>query len=271
MLQHTLIAAVRAAVAADPDLDAALMYGSFAKGEADTHSDVEFWLFHTPAAHAATDPRRWIAALGHPVARVLRNEFGAHVAVFDALVRGEFHFATTDQYPEITAWPERGAPVDAMLLLDRSGRLRPALEALPARLTLPGPADAIAEHCDPLLNWLILALHVLRRGELLRALDALEHARRHLLWAVRTAEEATSHWLTPSRAAENDLPSATVAALHAATAPAEPTRIAAALRATLTEGRRTWHTLTARDPHAPACPDDLLDEIDTALCALATH
>ncbi len=269
MLQHDLIAAVRAAVAADPGVDAALMYGSFAKGEADAHSDVEFWLFLTPDAHARTDPRAWITALGHPVGYILHNEFGAHVAFFDALVRGEFHFATTDQYDELATWPERGAPVPDMIVLDRSGRLRPALAALPDRMPLPPIGPFVTAYCDPWLNWLVLATHVLRRGELLRSLDALGHVQRQLLWIVRRAEDATAHWLTPSRAAERDLAPTVLAALHAATAPAEPARIAAALRAALAEGRRCWRTLAARHPEQAAPPpEDLLGQLDALLATL---
>jgi lincosamide nucleotidyltransferase len=268
MIQHTLIAAVRAACAADPGLDAALMYGSFVKGEADAHSDVEFWLFFTPDARAATEPRAWIERLGHPVSHVLLNEFGSHVAFFPGLVRGEFHFATTAQIPEVSCWPERAAPADAMIVLDRSGRLRPALEALPAHAPVPGIARFVDEYCDPWANWLVLCTHLLRRGELLRTLDALSHAQRNLLWMARRAEDATGHWLTPSRAAETELSAPTLAALYAATAPADPERIAAALRAAFAEGRRHWRTLAARDPDATAAPEALFAELDAQLALL---
>jgi predicted nucleotidyltransferase len=42
--QEPLIARVVELCAADPGLDAALMYGSFAQGSADEWSDIEFWL-----------------------------------------------------------------------------------------------------------------------------------------------------------------------------------------------------------------------------------
>ena len=42
LVQERLIARVREVCAADDRLDAALMYGSFAAGEADAYSDVEF-------------------------------------------------------------------------------------------------------------------------------------------------------------------------------------------------------------------------------------
>jgi lincosamide nucleotidyltransferase len=163
MLQHELIERVRALCAAEPGLDAALMYGSFAKDEADEYSDIEFWLFFTKAARARLDPAAWCARVA-PVSYVLLNEFGAHVAFFPHLVRGEFHFATVAHIPAVSLWPERGAPVERMLLLDRSGRLEPVLRALPERAPLPDPTAIQAGYCDPLPNWLVLAWHLVERG-----------------------------------------------------------------------------------------------------------
>jgi lincosamide nucleotidyltransferase len=283
--QHELIEAVRALCARDEGLDAALMYGSFAKDEADEHSDVEFWLFHTRAARAALDPDAWCASVA-PATAVLRNEFGAHVAVFRDLVRGEFHFATTDELPQVADWPERGAPVERMLLLDRTGRLAPLLAALPER-DYPGPdaridgdgADADADTdttapstasaerasgcCEPFANWLILAHHLLARGELLRTWDALGHAVRHLTWMARLAEDSTAHWLTPSRAAESELSARSLAGLTASTAEATAPALRTALRNALAEGRRHWTTLAA--VHGSEPPHALLDEIAAAL------
>ena len=45
--QQDLITRVRELCAADPRLDAALMYGSIAQGVGDEYSDIEFWLFFT--------------------------------------------------------------------------------------------------------------------------------------------------------------------------------------------------------------------------------
>lgn len=263
LYQHALIDRVRARCAADEGLDAALMYGSFAKGEADEHSDVEFWLFHTPEARAALDPAAWCTALDRGVTAVLRNEFGAHVAYFPGLVRGEFHFATTDDLPGLADWPERGAPVEKMAVLDRRGVLARTLAALPARHSPPHTAEQVAAACEPLANWLVLTRNLLERGETLRAWDALAHTQRHLTWIARLAEDATGHWLTPSRAAERELAPETVAALAAATAPAEPDALRAALRGALAEGRRHWRTLAAR--HGLAVPEDLLAELAAAL------
>jgi lincosamide nucleotidyltransferase len=263
MYQLELIDRVRDQCTRDPGLDAALMYGSFVKDEADAHSDIEFWLFHTPAARAALDPAAWCARIA-PTLAVLRNEFGAHVAVFPGLIRGEFHFATTDDLPQVATWPEGAAHAERMLILDRSARLAPLLAALPRHAATPNAPDALARACEPLANWLVLARNLVERGELLRAWDALGHAVRHLTWMARLAEDATGHWLTPSRAAEHELTPATAAALTAATAPAHPEQLRRALHAATAEGRRHWHTLAARYPTITV-PDTLLDELTAAL------
>jgi lincosamide nucleotidyltransferase len=248
VIQHELIARVREMCHADEDVRAALMYGSFAAGEGDAHSDVEFWLFLSPRARARLDPAAWCAKVA-PVSLVVRNEFGTHVAFFPGPVRGEFHFAVTADIASVGQWPHRGAPVARMLIVDRDGELAPVLAALPAHPPLPGGPDEIAELCGRFANWLVLALHVTARGEHLRAQDALAHAARHLLWMARLAEDSTAHWLTPSRAAEAELPEHTVRAVAEGGA-------AALWR----EGRARWLALAERTgrPH----PAALFAELD---------
>jgi lincosamide nucleotidyltransferase len=250
-VQHELIARVRDLCRADDGIRAALMYGSFAAGEGDEHSDVEFWLFLDPAARAALDPAAWCARVA-PVNLVLRNEFGTHVALFPGPVRGEFHFATTADIASVGQWPARGAAVDAMVVVDRDGALTPVLAALPDRPALPATPEEVADLCGRFANWLVLAAHVAARGERLRAQDALWHAARHLLWMARLAEHSTAHWLTPSRAAEAELPERTLAAVAEST-PA----------ALWHDGRDRWLTLLNRTgrPH----PAALFAELDALL------
>jgi lincosamide nucleotidyltransferase len=262
LIQERLIARVREACDADERLDAALMYGSFAGGMADAHSDVEFWLFFLPQWHAQVDPRAWCGRVA-PVTHLVRNEFGTDVVFFPGLVRGEFHFATTDDIPAMRAWPARGAATDRMMVLDRSGRLRPVLEALPERVAVPGTGEEIGTLCGRFANWLVLAHQVASRGEAFRAWDALGHVHRHLLWMARLAEGSTGHWLTPSRRAEVELPADVVAELRRATASGKPDEIRGALRAAWRQGRRYWAELAER--HGFGVPGDLFAEIDGAL------
>jgi lincosamide nucleotidyltransferase len=174
------------------------------------------------------------------------NEFGTHVVFFPGLIRGEFHFAPAADIASVATWPARSAPAERMIVVDRDGALRAALDTLPAEPALP---DAVAL-CGRFANWLVLAHRVAQRGELLRAVDTLAHVQRNLLWMVRLAEDRTRHWLTPSRAAETDLPPDVVAALHRATASADSASIAAALTAAWTCGRAYWQRLVDDVPAA---------------------
>src|SRR3954471_13061730 len=100
--QERLIARVRQLCRADERLVAALTYGSFVHGEADEHSDIEFWLFFDADAAATLDERAWLARVG-PVRYTVVNEFGCRVVFFPGLVRGEFHFATAGDIASVAA------------------------------------------------------------------------------------------------------------------------------------------------------------------------
>ncbi|MFI0898512.1 hypothetical protein [Streptomyces sp. NPDC020983] len=263
LFQEELIARVREACSADDGLDAALMYGSFAAGEADQHSDIEFWLFFTPERRVEVDPGSWCGSIA-PISYGLLNEFGSFVAFFPGLVRGEFHFATVDEITSVADWPARGAAVERMLVVDRRGVLEPVLRAMPERYVPPVDSpQAVAEYCDPFVNWLVLAYHLVGRGENLRAWDALGQAQRHLVWMARLAERSTAHWLTPERGAERELSAASVAELCAATSAASSEALLEALRAALRLGHRLW--LVLADRYDRPAPTALFAQLASAL------
>ncbi|HEX6345572.1 hypothetical protein [Umezawaea sp.] len=235
--QERLITRVVALCRADERFDAVLRYGSFAQGSGDEHSDVEFWLF----SEVEIDAEAWCARIA-PITHHVRNEFGADVVFFEGLVRGEFHFA--HDVAVVAEWPARGASVDAMVVVDRRGALRAALERVPLRPVLP----EAGELCGRFVNWLVLAHHVQARGEVLRAADAMAHVRRHLLWMGRLAEGSIEHWLTPSRLAEAELSPDLLARLDV-TSPAAAWRV----------GRELWLALGC------PVPVGLFTELDAAL------
>lgn len=256
--QEHLIARVRELCHADEQLVAALTYGSFPQGEGDAHSDVEFWLFFDHADEP--DPRGWLDRIG-PIRHVVMNEFGSHVVFFPGLIRGEFHFATADDIASVAGWPARSAPVDRMIVLDRTGALRQALDMLPACPELPASADEIEALCGRFANWLVLAYHVAQRGELLRAADALSHAQRHLLWMARLAEGRTEHWLTPSRRAEADLGGELAGRLQRTVA-AGAGAVGDAIAAAWACGRHYWIMLADRADRE--VPHGLFADLDVA-------
>ncbi|WP_051367007.1 hypothetical protein [Hamadaea tsunoensis] len=257
--QEHLIERVRELCLADDGLVAALTYGSFPQGCGDEHSDVEFWLFGRPDPAAA---RAWLDRIGE-IRHVVVNEFGTHVVFFPGLVRGEFHFAAADEIAAVAQWPARSAPVDRMIILDRTGALRAALTSLPDAARVPVGGPAVEELCGRFANWLLLAHHVAARGELLRALDALTHVQRHLLWMSRLAAGQTHTWLTPSRRAETDLDGPSVGAVAAVAATADAAAVREALAAAWRRGRELWIELAGRTGRP--VPEKLFADFDATL------
>jgi lincosamide nucleotidyltransferase B/F len=198
---------------ADPRVRAALTYGSRPAGLGDAFSDVEFWVFVDDAVVGTWSVAAWIRQVAAPDLLV-RNEFGGWVAVVERRIRVEVHVWPASDTEGVDTWPARGAPVEAMLVVDRDGRLGPALAGLPARAPVPATSEDVAELCGRFANWWLLGRTVLARGEYERALDALSHVRRHLLWMARLDEGVTDRWLTPSRLAERDLSGKTLVALR---------------------------------------------------------
>lgn len=210
LIQQRLIADVRALCWTDPRLDAAMMYGSFAYGEGDAWSDIEFLLFFADDAFDTVEPSLWLGQIA-PVAHVYENEHGIMAVVFDipkgGLIRGEFHFHRVSEVTIGEAW--RGVltfpSLESTLIVDKSGRLTPYLKPIigpPLPRDMPAQMQFIA---DGFVNWMLFGHNVLRRGEHARALELLSIVHRHLLHMARLAEDTTAHWLTPSRALENDL------------------------------------------------------------------
>jgi lincosamide nucleotidyltransferase B/F len=213
----------------------ALLYGSFAHATGDEFSDVEFWLFHDPDTRTPLDREAWIARVGDVYGTVLA-ESGAVVALFaPTLVRGEFHFAPASSIDQIRSWTALGVTannLDAMVLLDRHAALRAALSALID--VTPAPADPrdVKLLCERFVNWHLMTLDVLARGELARAHMLLGILDSSLLRMARLQHNPLVHWATPSQALERELPADTVQRYYKCTAPADPRQLAYALCAT---------------------------------------
>ncbi|MFJ4945975.1 nucleotidyltransferase domain-containing protein [Streptomyces albidoflavus] len=228
------VALLRQAAHAEPRLEGVLLYGSWTTGEADAYSDIEAYLF-LGEEHAGTfDGPGFLRALG-PLALAHTNQFGILAVVFDDdLMRGEFHFeeggagiAAVDGWQGMVHLPDPAAAV----LLDRTGRLTEAAARLTAPLA-PEPAESAAHLTGELANWTLMLAHLLARRE-----DARAHNLLHAMVAplqlklCRLLRGTTDHWLTPSRAAEDDLPAADLARYTATTARLEAAALRDAARA----------------------------------------
>ncbi|AXE87316.1 nucleotidyltransferase domain-containing protein [Streptomyces sp. Go-475] len=195
---------------ADPRLEGVLLYGSWTLGEADAHSDIEAYLYIQDDQADGFDGRAFLEQLA-PLRLAYTNMYGILAVVFDDLMRGEFHLTPAgpgiDEVPTWQGQVHLPKPDDAVLL-DRTGRLTRAARQL-AEFRPPEPVSTARQLTDELANWTLMVAHLLARGEIARA-----HAGLHTVVAplqlqlCRLLRGSTAHWLTPSRALEQDLPAA---------------------------------------------------------------
>ena len=138
------------------------MYGSFASGEADEFSDIEFWLFFEDDRLASVDPRWWCEEVA-PVSLMVVNEFGTHVVIFENLIRGEFHFAAASDIETVRSWPGLSAPIEQMVIVDRSGALTAALRSLHGRSPVPSTSAEVEQLCGRFVIWVLFGWQVLQK------------------------------------------------------------------------------------------------------------
>ena len=202
--QVKLIQRVKNKCNQDDCLDAALMYGSFTKGEGDQYSDIEFWLFFDSEKLSNIDQEQWIKVIA-PIYWTIINEHGTRVAFFkDHLIRGEFHFVATSSMGAVEDWPavecERACE---MVIVDHTNKLQGYLEA--GEPLIPSSPAQIEQLCGQYLNWYLFGRNVLRRGDLAQAHTNLGILQGYLIWMARLLEASTKHWQTQSKSLETEL------------------------------------------------------------------
>jgi lincosamide nucleotidyltransferase len=216
--QQKMIERVRQLCREDRRLVAALMYGSFTRGEGDAYSDIEFALFFRDEAHEEVDPREWVSRIA-PVEMYFVNEFGNGTAIFSNLVRGEFHFDNASDMRLVEGWKDTAwfPSLESAILVDRTGELTRLLQPFtrPPQYDTPEKVQTL---CERFINWVLFGTNVLARGEHARALEILGTLHRHLLWFARLAEGTIQHWPTPSKSLEQDISPGTYARLKTCTA-----------------------------------------------------
>jgi hypothetical protein len=144
MLQEKMIARVRELCRSDERIAGAWMYGSFTRGEGDVYSDIEFLIYLEDAAQAVFDPIPWLEQVA-PVGLYFINEFGVGTAIFENLIRGEFHFDRASDMAKIRELRHAsGFPaVESMLISDRTGELSTHRAAISGA----GPGCFLAATC----------------------------------------------------------------------------------------------------------------------------
>lgn len=164
-MQHEFLADLQQKLAADPQIEAAWLAGSFGRGNADRYSDIDLHLLVNDASGFRAGARAWLEALRPLV---------LYKVIFD----GQMINALTAAGLRIDLWLHASAPAHALdpashrVLIDRAGALR--LEA-PAPAP-PDPAQLSATLLAQIEEfWRCIALlpTVIGRRELLVAFTGL--------------------------------------------------------------------------------------------------
>ena len=261
--QEAMIERARRVCHEDERLAAAMMYGSFAQGRGDGFSDIEFILFFRDEDLESVDQEEWVSRIS-PVVLYFVNEYGNGTAIFDNLVRGEFHFDGASEIEGVVGGAMRDADwlpsLENALVLDRAGELTPRLQ----RIVGPPPErdtpEGVRFLCNAFVNWTLFGANLFARGELARSLDGLGMARYRLLQMVRVLEGSTLHWFNSSKFLEREISEASYARYAACTARLEREELRLAYRAAWEWGRELMASLA--DRHDAAAPEPLLQRLD---------
>src|SRR5690554_6221651 len=129
MKQLQMIETTKSIAQQDDNVSAVLMYGSFTKNEGDQYSDIEFYIFLKNKENFCAE--NWVNQI-YPMALYFTNEYGSEVAIFDNLIRGEFHFLPVNEINIIKSWEGfvTFSDFDQMNLIDKEGHLTEILNQI---------------------------------------------------------------------------------------------------------------------------------------------
>lgn len=265
MLQRAMIERVRRLCRLDERLAAAMMYGSFAQSEGDEFSDIEFVLFFYDEVLDDVNQEEWVARIA-PVELYFVNEYGNGTAIFESLIRGEFHFDKASDIERIDeSWKETDwfPSLEATLVLDRTGELTRRLRRIVGPTLARDTPEQIRFLCNCFVNWFLFGSNLLARGELARALDLLGIVQDQLLRMIRISERSTDHWFNPSKLLEKDISEASYARYVACTASLDERALWSAYLSAWTWSKELMPSLA--EEQGVALPTTLLDRLDRRL------
>ena len=261
--QEAMIERTRRVCREDERLAAAMMYGSFAQGEGDGFSDIEFILFFRDEELEGLDQEEWVSRIS-PVGLYFVNEYGNGTAIFQNLVRGEFHFDRASDIERVVGESMRDADwlpsLEDTLILDRTGELGPRLREIvgpPPERDTPGQIRFV---CYCFVNWFVFGSNLFARGELARSLDLLGIVRDRLLQMVRVLEKSTLHWFNSTKFLETEISQTSYARYAACTARLDRDELRQAYLSAWEWGRELMASLAKR--HSVAPPTALLVRLD---------
>jgi lincosamide nucleotidyltransferase B/F len=261
--QEAMIERVRELCNRDQRVVAALMYGSFALGQGDRFSDIEFYLFFDEEASEGLREEAWVGQIA-PLELYYVNEFGNGTAIFENLVKGEFHFEAASDVGLVDAWESAWFPsLESAVLVDKSGELSGRMGRLVRRPPDLDTPERSLFLCRSLTNWTLMGANLLERGEYARAEAFLTLVHSHLLQAMRLVEGNSANWLSPTRRLEEDASASSYKRYKECTATLEAEQLARAYASTWEWARELMGELAAR--HTLELPEALLGELDQHL------
>ena len=261
--QEVMIEKVRELCRRDERVVAALMYGSFALGQGDRFSDIEFYLFFADEALDNLKEESWVSRIA-PLELYYVNEFGNGTAIFENLVRGEFHFEPYSNVGLVDAWETAWFPsLESAVLVDKSGDLSRRVSRLVRRPPEMDSPERALFLCRSLINWTLMGANLLKRGEYARAAAFLTLIHGHLLQAMRLVEGKSANWLSPTRKLEEDASAASYERFRACTAALDAEQLLHAYTSTWEWSRELMSELSTR--HTFALSEALLRKLDQHL------
>jgi lincosamide nucleotidyltransferase B/F len=261
--QEAMIERTRRVCREDERLAAAMMYGSFVQGEGDGFSDIEFILFFEDEKLEDLDQEEWVSRIS-PVGLYFVNEYGNGTAIFENLIRGEFHFDRASDIGRVVGESMRDADwlpsLEDTLIVDRTGELTPRLRKIVGPPPERDSPEQIRFACHCFVNWFLFGANLFARGELARSLDLLGIVRDRLLQMVRLFEGSTLYWFNSSKFLEREISETSYARYVVCTARLDRDELQRAYLSTWEWGRELMASLGER--HGVTPPAALLVRLD---------
>lgn len=207
LIQGQIINRVRQLCQQDERISASLMYGSFAKGEGDEFSDIEFSIFINNDDYDGFSAENWVGQIT-PLALYFLNGVGQTRVIFENFIRGEFSFKKASEISSIRAIKaSMGVPfAGVIVMIDRTGSVQDHLDFLSSKEGLPTTREQTIKLCREFIYSMLSSFDRLARGERALALDALGLLQGYLLRLLREHEGKILQSETrPFRNLEKDL------------------------------------------------------------------
>ncbi|MBD1426102.1 aminoglycoside 6-adenylyltransferase [Sphingobacterium arenae] len=199
-----MIDTIKSIAQKDENVSAILMYGSFTKKEGDQYSDIEFYIFLKSKKNFSAE--KWVNQI-YPTALYFTNEYGSEVAIFENLIRGEFHFLPVSEIDIIKSWEGFVSFSDfsEMNIIDKDGLLRETLRQIKTTSPDRTTNENILFLSSSLLNVLLTTSNLIKRQEYAHAYQSLSNVQKYILWLIRIATQQTNHWESPTKSLEKDI------------------------------------------------------------------